>query len=72
MSISALVFVVAFFLLRNQTLVGDKRFIYSMIPHHSSAILVSENSKVTDPQLKELTIEIIEAQKKEIAEMKRI
>ncbi len=72
MGLSTLVFVVAFILLRNQTLVGDKQFINSMIPHHSSAILVSEHSKVKDPQLKKLTIEIIKAQKKEIAEMKKI
>lgn len=44
----------------------------SMIPHHSSAILVSEQANIDDPEVKELSRQIIEAQKEEIAQMKNI
>lgn len=59
-------------MLRNQALVGDDEFINSMIPHHSSAILVSEEARITDLELKKLAEEIIKTQKEEIAEMERI
>ncbi|QCR25235.1 DUF305 domain-containing protein [Pontibacter sp. SGAir0037] len=61
-----------FLLLRSQSLVGDKQFLKSMIPHHSSAILVSQESDIKDPEVKKLTEQIIESQEKEIAEMKAI
>ena len=44
----------------------------SMIPHHSVAILTSERAKISDPRVRELADEIIEAQRREIAEMKRL
>ena len=59
-----------FMLLRNQSLVDDKQFMKSMIPHHSSAILVSQESNLKDPEVKKLAQQIIESQEKEIAEMK--
>lgn len=62
----------AFIALRNQAYVGDKAFIHSMIPHHSSAILVSEEARINDPELKKLAEEIIRTQKEEIAQMERI
>jgi uncharacterized protein (DUF305 family) len=43
-----------------------------MTPHHSSAILMCEQSDITDPELAALCDEIVEAQKEEIAEMERI
>ncbi|EJF10231.1 DUF305 domain-containing protein [Pontibacter sp. BAB1700] len=70
MSIMAIVG--SFIMLRNQSYVGDKAFIHSMIPHHSSAILVSEEARINDPELKKLAEEIIRSQKKEIAEMEKI
>jgi hypothetical protein len=42
----------------------------AMIPHHSIAILTSERSGLADPRVRKLAAEIIEAQRKEIAEMK--
>ena len=42
----------------------------AMIPHHSSAILTSTYADIEHPEVKRLANEIIEAQKKEIAEMK--
>ncbi|MBF8962865.1 DUF305 domain-containing protein [Pontibacter sp. FD36] len=62
----------SFIMLRNQSYVGDEAFIHSMIPHHSSAILVSEEARISDPELKKLAEEIIRSQEKEIAEMERI
>lgn len=68
----ALLFVVTFFLARNQQPVGNEQFLRSMIPHHSSAILMCEEASITDPEIEQLCDEIIEAQKREIAEMKAI
>ncbi|GGG18403.1 DUF305 domain-containing protein [Pontibacter virosus] len=59
-------------MLRKQALVDDKQFLKSMIPHHSSAILVSQEANIKDPEVKRLTEQIIESQEKEIAEMKAI
>ena len=43
-----------------------------MIPHHSIAILTSENASLTDPEVKQLAMRIIEAQRQEIAEMQAL
>lgn len=64
--------VVLFFLIRTQTPVGNEQFLRSMIPHHSSAILMCEQSAITDPEIIELCGEIVRAQKEEIAQMKDI
>lgn len=58
--------------IRQQSLVGDDQFLRSMIPHHSGAILMCEEAKLTDPEIRQLCGEIIQAQKDEIAQMKRI
>ena len=58
--------------IRQQSLVGDDKFLRSMIPHHSGAILMCEEAKLTDPEIRQLCGEIIQAQKDEIAQMKRI
>lgn len=65
-------FVLALTFLRAQTFVGDEQYIKAMIPHHSSAIMVSQKAALKDPELKQLSQEIIKAQEKEIAEMKAI
>jgi hypothetical protein len=67
-SIAVFVAVLAF--LRNQSSVGDVQYIKAMIPHHSSAILTSQEAALKDPELKKLADEIIKAQEKEIAQMK--
>lgn len=69
---SAVVFVAAFWLMRSQTTVDDSSWMRAMIPHHSIAILTSENAQITDPEAKELADEIIRTQKEEIEEMKRL
>jgi uncharacterized protein (DUF305 family) len=43
-----------------------------MIPHHSSAILTSSEADLSDPEVKKLAEDIIKAQEREIALMKRL
>lgn len=43
-----------------------------MIPHHSIAILTSERANISDPRVRQLADDIIEAQRKEIAEMEQL
>lgn len=64
-----IVFVLVFIGLRTQTPIGDVQYMKAMIPHHSSAILVSKNANIKDPEVKKLSEDIIKAQEKEIAEM---
>jgi hypothetical protein len=56
-------------LARNQATVDDTAYMKAMIPHHSIAILTSENSNLDDQRVCELAVAIIEAQRKEISEM---
>jgi Domain of unknown function (DUF305) len=60
---------VAFFLSQSQVLVGDTAYMDGMIPHHSIAILTSEHANIEDVRVRELADGIIEAQRREIAEM---
>jgi hypothetical protein len=69
---SILVFVLSLWLVRSQTTVGDVSYMRAMIPHHSIAILTSENAQIKDPRVRELADEIISAQVDEIAEMKAL
>jgi hypothetical protein len=70
--VSVLVFGLVFTALRTQTPVGDEQYMKAMIPHHSSAIMTSENANIQDPELRKLADDIIDAQKREIAQMKAI
>ncbi|WP_062532542.1 DUF305 domain-containing protein [Jeotgalibaca dankookensis] len=69
---SVLVFAVSFFLMRNQTTIDEVDYMQAMIPHHSIAILTSERADIEDPRVRKLADDIIEAQKKEIDEMKEL
>ena len=69
---SVALFVIALFLVRTQVLVDDVDYMEAMIPHHSIAILASERAQISDPRVRALADEIIAAQKREIAEMKRL
>lgn len=72
-SISAtVVFILALVLLRQQVPIGDRQYMKAMIPHHSSAILTSENADIQDPEVQQLAKQIIETQEREIAQMKNI
>lgn len=69
---SAAVFALSLWLVRSQTTVGDVAYMRGMIPHHSIAILTSERAKITDPRVRKLADEIIDAQRREITEMKAL
>jgi hypothetical protein len=57
---------------RSQALIGDTAFMRSMIPHHSIAINNARKATITDPRVRKLADGIIEAQVREIAEMKAL
>lgn len=68
---SAILFVGALGLVRAQApIIGDVLYMKAMIPHHSIAILTSKRADIKDPEVRKLADGIIEAQVKEIAEMK--
>ena len=69
---SAALFVIALFLVRSQTTVQDTSWMRAMIPHHSIAILTSSRAEITDPRVRKLADDIIEAQRLEIEEMKAL
>lgn len=68
----AVLFGGVFALGRTETFVGDEEFLKSMIPHHSRAILVCQESDITDPEIVELCKGIVESQRSEIEQMQSI
>ncbi len=69
---STVAFFGSFALIRTQTTIGDTAFLRSMIPHHSGAILMCEQAKLSDPEVRQLCSGIITGQKSEIDQMKQI
>ena len=69
---SAVGFAAAVWLVRRPGNVGEVSWMKAMIPHHSIAILTSERANISDPRVRELANEIIEAQRREIEEMKAL
>lgn len=69
---SVVVFAVSLWLVRSQATVEDVAWMKAMIPHHSIAILTSERANISDPRVRKLADGIIEAQRREIAEMKAL
>ena len=67
---SILLMTVSTVLVRKQIPIDDVKWLRAMIPHHSIAILTSKNADINDPEVKKLAENIIEAQEKEILEMK--
>ena len=69
---SVVIFAGALWLVRSQATVEDVSWMKAMIPHHSIAILTSERAHITDPRVRKLADGIIEAQRREIDEMKAL
>lgn len=67
---SFVVFALSLWLVRSQATVNDTEYMKAMIPHHSIAIMTSERDQITDPRVRKLADEIIDAQRREISEMK--
>jgi uncharacterized protein (DUF305 family) len=72
LAVSAIAFFGSFALIRTQTTIGDTAFLRSMIPHHSGAILMCQEAKLQDPEVKRLCEGIIKSQRDEIDQMKAI
>lgn len=68
---SAIVFGGALWLVRSQETVDDLAYMKAMIPHHSIAIMTSERAHIRDPRVRLIADRIIDAQIREISEMKR-
>ena len=71
-AVSVVVFACSLWLVRSQATVADVSWMKAMIPHHSIAILTSERAHISDPRVRKLADNIIEAQRREIAEMKSL
>jgi len=69
---ATVLFFSALALIRSQATVQDVSWMKAMIPHHSIAILTSERARLSDPRARELAGELIETQRREIAEMKAL
>jgi uncharacterized protein (DUF305 family) len=69
---SAVAFLGSFALIRTQTTIGDTEFLRSMIPHHSGAILMCREAKLSDPEIRALCERIKQSQAQEIDQMKAI
>ena len=61
---------IAFLLIRQQTAIGDREFLRSMIPHHAGAILMCNQADLNDPRIQELCRGIVAGQQAEIDLMK--
>ena len=73
--VMALMFVLAVAAVRGQWGVADRQFVRSMIPHHSGAILMCNEAKLRDAELRELCYGsqgIVVSQEREVAQMKQI
>ncbi len=62
------------FFLRNQLFIDDKQWLKRMIPHHSTALTTSNiiKQKSNNPEIQQLSHDIIETQEREITLMKKI
>ena len=69
---SVVVFAAALWLVRSQATVDEVSWMKAMIPHHSIAILTSERAHISDSRVRKLADGIIEAQRREIGEMKAL
>ncbi len=62
----------SWFLIREQTLIGDRQFLRSMIPHHAGAILMCNEGSLRDARVLKLCEGIVASQTQEIADMKAL
>lgn len=72
LGVAALVFALGLFMVRSQATVDQISWMKAMIPHHSIAILTSSRADLEDPRVIELANQIIETQRREIAEMEAL
>lgn len=71
----AAVLLLSFWGIRAQGLVDDRRFLESMIPHHSGALTMCSRASLRDAEVRDLCFKpngIIESQTREIKQMEEI
>lgn len=66
------VFAGSLWLVRSQETVADVSWMKAMIPHHSIAIMTSRRAEISDPRVRKLANDIIEAQLREIDQMEAL
>lgn len=66
---SLVLLVTSWFAIRYQWGIGDTQFLRSMVPHHSGAILMCREARLTDPEIKSLCAGIMDGQQREIDQM---
>ena len=69
------VFVLSFWGIRDQLIVGDRGFLRSMIPHHSGALTMCKRASIKDAEIRELCFGpngIVQSQSREIKQMEGI
>jgi uncharacterized protein (DUF305 family) len=64
--------VLCWFAIRDQVAIADREFLKSMIPHHASAILMCEEARLKNPEIRKLCETIISGQQAEIEQMKTL
>lgn len=68
--VAVLVMALCWLAIRQQSVISDRQFLRSMIPHHAGAVLMCEQNKLKDAELIRLCQDILSSQKAEIAIMK--
>ncbi|MDF0596872.1 DUF305 domain-containing protein [Psychromarinibacter halotolerans] len=69
---SVMVFAISLWLVRSQVTVNGVSYMRAMIPHHSIAIMTSERAGIEDARVRKMADGIIDAQNKEISEMRAL
>ena len=71
---SAFITIILIYFIRTQTFINDYQYLNGMIPHHSMAILMSDNiiKKTNNPKIRKLAENISKTQKEEIDLMDRL
>jgi uncharacterized protein (DUF305 family) len=64
--ISAIALAAFWFAIREQTAIGDRQFLKSMIPHHAGAILMCSEAPIRDADIQRLCRSILLGQQQEI------
>ena len=72
LAVAVVTFSGSLWLVRSQSTIEDVSWMKAMIPHHSIAILTSSRANISDPRVRKLADDIIEAQKREIAQMQQL
>ena len=61
---------VFFLFIRQHSMIYESQLLRSMISHHAGAVLMCQNTRIHDPEIKQLCLNIIASQESEIAQMK--